>query len=203
MALPATDGFAAADGTALTTYSANWTYNSGTWVINTNSVYPNTGGTEEGAHWNADAFNNDQYAQVILVAVAANQWRGAAVRCHASTANYYGYYGSSADKLLFKLVSGSWTQIGSAGSAGAVNDILRLEVSGTTLTPKLNGVTDSAIGAQTDSAIASGSAGIAGYGTQTTARLDDWEGGNLGAAADFPPIPAQIHQIRRSPVYRM
>jgi len=147
MALPATDTFTAADGTALTTYSASWTNNVGAWAINTNAAYSNTLNLETGVHWNADVFDNGQYAQAVAVAVAASNWRGPAVRCHASDATYYGYYGDTTTKFMFKSVAGTWTQIGSTGGATSVNDVLRLEVSGTTLTPKINGALDSAVGA--------------------------------------------------------
>ncbi len=69
-ALPATDAFTAADGTSLTTYSANWTHNAGSgFAIWSNAVYCTNGG-DGLAHWNADAFNNNQYGQVAFPAVA-------------------------------------------------------------------------------------------------------------------------------------
>jgi len=191
--LPATDAFTGTDGTALTTYSANWSLNSGNFVINTNAVAPNQATTECGARWNADTFGNDQYAQGKLAnSTTTGQTIGVAVRAATGgAASYYGFYadGSGGGKtFLFKMVAGTWTQLGSLGAALAVNAVLRLEVSGTTLTPKVNGSTQSPPGAQTDSAHSSGAAGISGYSVSTSMRLDDWEGGNLGGR----PPPRRI-----------
>src|SRR5262249_8343954 len=62
-------------------------------------------------------------------------------------------------------------------------DVMRLEVSSTTLTPKINGSLDSVLGAQTDSAIASGAAGICGFETGAGVTGDDWLADNLGSGA--------------------
>lgn len=182
MALPATDTFTAADGTALTTYSASWTLNDGNFAINTNSVHSNAATVETGAHWNADTFNDNQYALGTIVAIGANPM-GVAVRAHATAATWYGFYSDTGGSYLHKNVAGVWTQLGSTGAAFSVNDIIRIEVSGATVTPMRNGATISPPGAQTDSAIASGSAGITGYNNSTSSRVDGWEGGNLAGGA--------------------
>jgi hypothetical protein len=183
-ALPATDAFTGTNGTALTTYSSNWTNNAGVFAIQSNSVHANSAGTECGAHWNADTFNNNQYGQCVYVAEDTDTYAiGPAVRCAASGATYYGFYSSTTASYLFKMVSGTWAQLGSDGASWTINDVARLEVSGTTLTPTINGSTLSPPGAQTDSSIASGYAGITGYSNSTASRIDNWEGGNLGAAA--------------------
>jgi len=187
MALPATDTFTAADGTALQTYNASWSINCGAFAINTNAVYPNSVGAECGAGWNADTFDNAQYAQGVLAA-EVSVCIGPAVRVASdgTSDTYYGYYNGT---YLFKQVTGSWAQLGSNGSNWSVGDVIRLEADGTTITPKINGVTDSAIGARTDTAIASGRAGICGWSVNTGDRLDTWEGGNLSAAVAFQPRP--------------
>ncbi len=190
MALPAQDAFTAANGTNLTTYSANWTVNSGSFAINTNALIGGTSILDNLAHWNADVFANDQYAQVVAAAVSSGNYGGPAVRLAASAATGYFFQSDSADGLyLYKIVAGSETQLGSTGSAIAANDLLRLEINGTTLTPKKNGSLIATPGAQTDSAIASGSAGVNIYNDSTTFRLDSWEGGNLGSAAASLLVP--------------
>lgn len=199
MALPATDAFTAANGTVLTTYSASWTNNNGSFAINTNSVHPNNGAVDDqAAHWNADVFSNDQYSQGTIVALGATIFIGVSVRCHASAFTFYCIDSDSADgTYLSKYVAGVYTALGSTGSVLVVSDVLKLEVSGTTLTPKKNGSLLVTPGAQTDSAIASGSAGIAGAGNGTTSRLDSWEGGNLGGATTAsPPFLPQRKRIR-------
>jgi len=188
MALPASDTFTSASDQALTTYSSSWTNNAGAFQVlgATDDVKSNTSSNETCAHWNADTFANNQYAQVTVKAISGDTPMGPAVRCHASANTYYGFYGDSTASYLFKVVSGSWTQIGSNGSAVAVNDVLKLTVSGTTLTPTKNGSTTGTPGAQTDSSISSGYAGICGY-HNSAARLDNWEGGNLSTTQTLTP----------------
>ena len=198
MALPATDAFTGTNGTALQTYNPSWTINNGAFVINTSSVAANSAAAESAARWNADAFANDQYSQVVVAAIGSATNIGPAVRCSTSgAATYYGYYANGFAAQLFKNVAGTWTQFGANGAAVAVADTLRLEVAGSTLTPKKNAATDP-IGAFTDSAIASGAAGICGFDANTLNRSDNWEGGNLGAAAkslvfrSFAPLRALL-----------
>ena len=191
-ALPASDTFTGTNGTQLTAYSANWTLNAGDLDIQTNAVSPDGGnyfGTVA-AHWNADSFDNDQYAQITVVALsAAELWNfiGVSVRAHASAATFYTFFGGSDGTYLYKQVAGSENQIGSVAAAVSVNDVLKLTVSGTTLTPNKNGSTTGTPGAQTDSSIASGYAGLGGYsgdsGARTNTRGDSWEGGNLSTGA--------------------
>lgn len=191
VALPATDVFTGSNGTALTTYSASWTLNSGNFAINTNAITPNSSGNECAAGWNADTFDSDQYAQGTATATNnQNHAIGVACRCHttASTATYYGWYsdtGTTNAAYLHKSATGTWTQLGSTGARWTDGLAIRLETNGTTIRPMRTGATD-AIGSQTDSTIASGRAGLSGYSTGTNMRLDGWEGGNLGGA------PAQM-----------
>lgn len=182
MALPATDTFTGTNGTALPTYSANWAANAGTIQINTNAYVAASAGNECGCRWTADAFNNDQYSQATLTAKdgTSNSEVGVGVRhAAAGTATYYGYYQEGLSSgACFKNVGGTWTQLGAAfGSAGA-GTLLRLEVSGTTLTVYHAGVSQ---GTRTDSSIASGVAGVVAWGSATGTRCDGWEGGNLSA----------------------
>lgn len=181
MALPATESFTNTDGTVLSSHP-NWSLNAGSLDIQSNAVAPNQGGGESGGRWNADSFNNDQYAFGTIVAVTSGNDVGVGVRHSAGGSNYYGYYGSSLDAFLFKMVTGTWTQLGSTGNGLSVNDVLHLEVVGTGLTAKKNGSVDTSVGTSgqaTDSSLTSGSAGVTGFGDTTALRLDNWEGGNI------------------------
>lgn len=194
MTLPATDAFTAASDAALQTYSANWTISAGAFQVLAASdvVCPYSNGVESGAFWNADAFAANQYAQGALTGIVdSGSAIGVAVRCTAG-GNYYGlYYGAGAGGglYLFKMVGGAWIEIASATvGIWSVGDVIRLEVEGTTLTPKRNGVLIAAIGTKTDSSLSSGAAGLSGYDALSECNLDNWEGGNLGGggAADVP-----------------
>ena len=180
MALPASDDFTAADGTALTTHSASWTLCSGNFAIYSNAVGSSAGG-ECGAGWNADAFENDQYAKATVALIdTVDDWHivGVAVRCDVTTpsANYYGFYGSDTEGYLFKIVAGVYTQFGAATAGFDATDVIRIEAEGTTITAKINGVT---VRTADDNAFASGAAGICGYRAGEESMLGDWEGGNL------------------------
>ena len=181
MALPATDVFTSASDQTLTAYSANWTNNHNVFQVvgATDRVRANTASADCMAHWNADAFNNAQYAQGVIT-LEFNDG-GVAVRCHASAATGYALTSSNfstGTTYLYKYVTGTYTEISHNTEAWASSDTVRLEVSGTTLTPKRNGALSS-IGTQTDSAISSGSAGLAGYNNVNQIQIDNWEGGNL------------------------
>jgi len=184
-ALPATDAFTGTTGNALTTYSASWTLNNGDFDIQTNQVHTNVASTNSLAHWNADAFADNQYAQLKLTAGVASVYIGPAVRVAASA--HTGYFcraannGASSNILMYKVVAGSHTQLGTTYAFTWVdNKILYIEASGTSITCKLDGV--SVVGPITDGDIASGSGGITGYDNGATYG-DDWEAGNLSAAA--------------------
>jgi hypothetical protein len=184
MALPATDTFTGTDWTPLETYSASWSIRNGGFLIYSNAVCPVSTFVENGAWWNADVFADDQYATGTFTAVGTSS-QGLAVRVNTAADNsYYGYYSSDVDSRLFKVVAGTWTQLGSAGAPWAVNDVVRLEISGTSLRPMVNGVTAD-IGVQTDSDLTSGAAGLSSfsYFDNINSRLDNWEGGNLGGTA--------------------
>jgi hypothetical protein len=185
-ALPATDAFTAANGTALTTYSAQWAYQSdAAFEIRSNGVSPQitAGSLEGGAYWIADTPSDDQYAEVTIGGVGGVAAIGPAVRVSTSADTRYGLYTDGSGTFLFKVVAGTFIQLGSNGGSCSPGDVLRLEVSGTTLTAKKNGspITAIAAGGQwTDSSIANGQIGITGYGEDDLTYATSWEGGNLG-----------------------
>jgi hypothetical protein len=195
MTLPASDNFTAAANAGLAAYSANWTVNAGTFAVNAAGDYVQCdyANAYAVARWNADAFGADQFSEVKVSlrtgAAAACDWIGPAVRIHATANTYYGVFASSNfgtnSIYLSKLVAGSLTDLAFVdGLAVAAGDVLRLEVTGSSLTVKRNGVAIAGLTNITDASIAAGSAGICGYGepADTVSWMDDWQGGNLGAA---------------------
>lgn len=196
MPLPATDGFTGTDNTTLPTYSSNWSNGLQTCKIKSN------GATGDGAgfcivYWNADAFNNDQYAQVVIKAGNNAEYNGGAVRCSAGGGNGYAYITDvNINSGLWKVVNGSGTQLGSSSSGGGVNDVYRTEAEGTTIRPIRNGALDTGIGAQTDSSLASGSGGLMSYNDAATAYCDDWEAGNLGGAPASLVVRRHVQRLQ-------
>lgn len=190
-----TEDFTESDDTLLNNM-ASWTTNTGSFKVYANQLQPNSSGNESGGHWDANPFNANQYAFVTVVAVDAGNLLGVAVRAHASAATYYGGYWDNASFYVFKNVAGSWTQLGSAFGSVSATDKVKLEVSSTTLEYfKDTGGGWSSQGTRSDSAISSGSAGVSGY-NNTAALLDDWEGGDLGAAGLSIPIIMHDRRMR-------
>lgn len=178
MALPATDNFSGTNDQPITT-SGNWgagPTDSGC-TYYTNWAY---GGSHPGVnYWTADAFSNDQYSKIKLVAATIPAYSGVTVRHSNSVRTHYLFYTVSGTTFqLYKRINGSYTQIGSDYSINYVqNAYIELSISGTTLTPSYNGVAQST---QTDSAIDAGAAGIFISGT----LADDWEGGDVAAGGN-------------------
>jgi hypothetical protein len=193
MALPATDNFTNSNGTALTSHSASWTANTGAFDIQSNTCQTNTPTSEGMAHWNADAFSDNQYAKGTIADVSSFRYIGPGVRIHASAHTGYEYASDSGDASYFgKFIAGSYTQFASSG-VFSTSEVIKITAEGTTITAYID---DAQQHQQTDSAISSGSAGISGYGDGQT-RIDDWEGGDLGGAPPSYPIPEALHSYRQ------
>lgn len=187
MTLPATDTFTGTNGTALTTYSANWVLNFGNFAITSNAIRGNSASNISMAHWQADTFANNQYAQGTISSFSGAGSIGVAVRCASgATATGYVFYTDTGSSYLFKYVAGSFTQL-ATGSALANGNTMRLEVSGTTLSAFVNGALWNST-TYTDSSISTGYAGLGAYSNVTTMSLDSWEGGNLATDSITPAL---------------
>lgn len=180
MALPATESFTGADGTLLTNLNSNWAANANNFAVYSNELRADDP-TYVGAlaRWSADSFANDQYASCTLTAIAGSgDAVGPAVR--VPTTGVTGYfvfadnYGANTRELA-KLVAGTYTTLASDATTESVGVVYRIDASGSTITAKRNGAT---IFSVTDSSIASGAAGVFGFGNGTGSRIDIWEGGN-------------------------
>jgi hypothetical protein len=136
-----------------------------------------------------EARNNDQYAEVTLVVGGVV---GPAVRISTTSDGY----GCRADGYITRYddlsgFSNETVLVSGLTTAGA-GDVLRCEVSGTTITRKINGATQ---GSTTDATYASGQAGIVGslVGTE---QITDWASGDLGAASSCPVCAKSNSPIR-------
>jgi hypothetical protein len=129
--------------------------------------------------WNGDTFDDDQYSQATLAAKPASDSFFIGVGCRhaaAGTASYYLYYTANTQTFFGKLITGTFTAFGAVMGGRTVGEVLRIEAEGTTIRAKVDGA---AVRTQTDSALTTGAAGLTGYDTSTTLRLDDWEAGNV------------------------
>ena len=192
MALPATDLFDRTDAANLGT---GWTAPSGYNVL---KIVSNTAAgfadTECGEYWNGDTWPADQYSEVVLGSVEdeTDKGCGPAVRMGANVA-YFAQPNAVETKLYKRTGVSTYTQISTNGAACTAGDTLRLEVSGTTLTVKKNGAT--IIGPLTDTALATGNAGLWCFTAGTLASVTQWTGGAYSAGG--PAIPVFMNQYRQ------
>ena len=126
------------------------------------------------AFWTANSFFNDQFAQATVTSLnGTTDFIGPSVRV-SSGSNWYSCFENSTTVFIQKEVTGSFTNITSAVSTGAIGDILRIEAQGNNLTCYKNGAV---ILTTTDSSLPSGAPGMQLSGNVAT--LDNWTGGNL------------------------
>lgn len=174
--------------------SGSWTVLDGSWKLFSNSADPLDAQTSL-AMWNADSFANNQYAECVINASAANGYAGVGVRL----ASLRGYL------LLVDNGTNGWvvhrldadetfaTPLGSGAGSVTTGDVLRLEAQGTTIRAYKNSVqfgTDF-----TDATYGSGAAGIAGYGGEQGQLIESWTAGDLTVAATVP-MPHLTESLR-------
>jgi len=117
---------------------------------------------------------------------------GVAVRVinTAGVLTHYSYEVDAGTRYLIKRVSGGYTRLARVFTPPVVGDVIRLQVSGSTLTPKINGVLDPLIGPIVDTSIPTGLPGLSGYlsgAASSSISWDNWGGGDLDAAPPSPP----------------
>lgn len=205
MALPATDTFLQSTGSsqALSTYNASFTQQIGTFTVQSGTGYTSSSaaGVDCLAFWNADAFNERQYAitQMATGWVAAGVYGGPAVRGNSTGGGAgYGIEAKNGEWYLGRWVGAAWTTIRSHLDVGAFSaadgDFLRLQAENITgavrLTfsraPVATPNTFTTIAVFDDTAgnrVLSGSGGICGYDNTSSAMIGAFEAGNLAAPA--------------------
>lgn len=188
MALPATDDFAGTGALAGT-----WTVAQGTVDRLSDQCRGATGANFATAYHNADVFNQNQYskAAVPVLGSGGTDYFGVSVRHSGSggTQNGYGVFwtnGTGGD--VQKCVNGTWSTLQAAvGAAPVANDVVELRATGgatTTLELFINGISQGTVD-DSSSPHTSGAAGVVFF--HTGARLDNWEGGNVGAGGGGTP----------------
>jgi hypothetical protein len=187
MALPASADFTGTGGTAIRTLT-NWDgaasgVSSGACSIQSNTAKAAISSAVGIDWWTGDTFSADQKSSATVTSLANGTYIGVAVRCsgtdNGSNCSGYIFYSDSADGCyLEKYNGGAYTALAGPGTVFAVNDVIEISVSGTSIVGKVNGTTRLTA---TDSALTSGAAGICAYGNSTSA-IDNWSGDNLAAA---------------------
>jgi hypothetical protein len=202
MALPATENFTGTAGNL----SASWTQQRTTRRVQRNGSGLGTqdaiDANDVNAFWNADAFANDQYSQIVPVGFGSGAM-GVTVRAANTGDSAWDAYELYTDGLsgaghteLAVIVNGASTVLRSFATTVATGNTIKLDAVGTTLTAYKNGVS---LGTQTDSTYGSGSAGINSFwGTGAAPTFDNWEAGNVGttAAAGMPTVALPTRPFR-------
>ena len=153
--------------------------------LKSNLADPQAGANYSLTYWNADTFGNDQFSQATLGGTAIASWyAGVADRIQSGALTAYLFGNIQGVYKLIYITAGSSNVLATGSGTPTAGDVLKLEISGTGLTGKVNGVSNATA---TDSALASGQAGLFGYGGNGLATLDDWSGDNIGAAPSQVP----------------
>jgi hypothetical protein len=151
---------------------ANWTVTTGGINVASNT-FQGTSSTNN-AFWSVNPFAADQFAEAAVTALnAGTDFIGPSARVSAG-GNWYSCVESNASMIFQKNVAGSTTNVVTQTVTGAVGDVLRIEVQGSTVKCFQNGAL---IITQTDTSLTSGSPGMEFFGTVAT--LKNWSGGNL------------------------
>lgn len=129
-------------------------------------------------------FTADQYSQIqVTTALQTGDYVGPACRCSVGGNGYYFRVdGNAASQALYKIVSGTATQLVVYNTAAiVVGDTLRIEVVGALIKVYRNG---SEIISTTDTDLASGQPGVyAHWGNTRASRADNFQADDIGATS--------------------
>ena len=176
------------DRTNQTPIAGNWTtapVNPG-WealALVSNQVVPTNAAADGEAYYSGNIWPDNQYSKAKLYVTGTGggaQGIGLLVRQSASAVTHYRLvvdHASSGNVALGKHVAGTYTSLATITQSWTDGAVWELRVTGTKLQIFLNGTQ---VGADViDNSIASGSAGIVYSATETSAAIDDWEGGRV------------------------
>ncbi len=183
MALPVpTQTFTGSNGDPL---DANWTTMQGSWRIWGNQA-ASTGSAIHLAYWDTDTFADDHYAQAKIYNSLGRSAGGVGVRLTGNR-GYVAVVGGGRDEItVYRIDAGVQTSLFAFTGISPLigdGDMIRLEVEGSTLRPKVNGVS---LGTTSDATYTGGSAGLATLGGNEPG-LDDFEADNMAAAPTSTP----------------
>jgi len=161
---------------------ANWTVSLGAvTIVGSSDVRGNSAGADSLTRWNANTFNGDHYSEVV-VTTGDDDGGGPAVRHQSGAVTCYAWMMPTTDIwTMYEITAGSYAVLGANYSiAGSTNTgtTARLSVTGSTLTPSIDG---GAQATRTDASITGGGPGIGFFAT--TVSFESWLGGPIAAAA--------------------
>jgi len=153
---------------------SNWTNGINSLVISASTiVVGNTGAAENTAWWNANTFPSDHYSQAVIKADVDGG--GPLVRHQSGANTFYGCDTDGTGLQMWEVTAGTFVALGAAyANNTSVNDVFKLDATGSTLTPSLNGTP---LATRSDSSITGGAPGIHCFSTAMS--FDDWLGGPI------------------------
>lgn len=184
MALPASDAFTRADGGGL---GVNYTPRSNDFNIASNQAQPNATADCIVA-WTADAFSSDHLSQITVVNYQS-RYAGPCVRLTtSSTLNGYAWITDASGVLIgYRIDAGTFSSIFTPGTTVANGDVLKLSVTGSTLTFYKNGASVGTVATTTGgTGFTGGAAGF--YGNGATILLDNFSADDNAAAGGGLPF---------------
>lgn len=161
---------------------ASWTLGINSIVISASTVV--TGGTlnAENTAWRSlETFGGDHYAECVM---SADSDGGGPVVRHQSGANTFYVFatGGGATCAMYESTAGTFAQLGADYANNAANgNTLRLDATGSTLTPSINGT---GLATRSDASITGGAPGIHVFSTAMS--FTSWLGGPISAATGIP-----------------
>src|SRR6267154_629480 len=163
---------------------ANWTVQQNGLNIASNQIQGTTAAQSNSAFLSANTFSPSQFAQATITALnGTTDFPGVTILASGTgaSATYYDCVENSTTIFMQRVINAGTTSLTSTASAGAVGDLLRLEIApGGTLTCFKNGGV--ALTA-TDTQVTSGSPGLLISGNVATEK--NWSGGNLHPLAQL------------------
>lgn len=159
----------------------NWTNRGSNLKVVSNGVGVASANTDSYAFYSGHTWSANQSSEATIVASNANVYNAVGVRMAASGA--FGYIlveNNGTLQLYYVNSSESWASVHNYGSISGLGagDVIKLSVSGTSLTAYINGTQEGT--SYTDTNIASGSPGLQAYiNDVNNPFLDDWTGAEL------------------------
>jgi hypothetical protein len=198
MALPAADDFNRSENPLAT----HWTAPDGllgSKFICANQLTGQGESTFQLEYWSDDVFDGNHKSTITLTGSnLAGAYGGVAVRVQASGQNAYVFGDVLGAYVISKMASGALSTLQTCTGTPTVGDILKLEISGATLTAYVDsGAGFVQVGTANNSDLTGGSAGLWGYGGIGIYVLTNWAGDDLSAA---PPAVVTSASIQIAPV---
>ena len=176
MAVLASDDFNRANANPI---GSPWVGSTNNIQIVSNQVTGTNAGTNNSAYYGGVTFEVDGYVQARLKSVSSS-FGGVTFRHSTSAATYYSAHfqpGTSTTYITTWIAGGATDITTSTGITWAINDVMRLEVEGTTLTLFKNG--SQVLQGTNGDITAVGQAGLHIYSNASDIAFDDFEAGTL------------------------